>query len=67
MLKKSTSTTNKVLFLNFHQILLMTFAFLKSDPYLPKKLCYLLDCNHFKSDKRNFLFHLKSSFRFQDT
>ena len=31
-----------------------------------KNLCYLLDWKPFKNDEKCFLFHLKSSFRFQD-
>ena len=39
---------------------------LKSDSLLPKKLCYLRDWKSFRNDRTCFLFHLKSSFRFQN-
>ena len=39
---------------------------LKSDSHLSKKLCYLLDWKRFKNDRKCFLFHLESSFCFQD-
>ena len=40
---------------------------LKSGSHLLKKLFYLLQWKPFKNDAKCFLFHLKSSFRSQDT
>ena len=70
MWKSSQTTFLFVLFvlsLRVSLFLLLCLCFIYIYIYLHGILCYLLHWKPFKNDEKCFLFHLKSSFRSQDT